>query len=429
MNNLFMAQLQSCKWAMEPFFLESFVKQVAELEVTEALKDIEIAGKPRTYQVIGGKAVIKISGVLLKTVPSWLRFWGIEATGYDEIQAQLDQAMNDDSITGIHLQIESPGGIVDGLVDTADAIFNARQTKKVTATIEDLGASAAYWLASQAETIDANRTTEVGSIGVYTVYLDSSKLADNLGFKVVLIKSGEIKGMGVSGVEITDKQIAAVQENIDAIADQFVESVARGRVKDKDTIEILATGQLWIAAKAKKLGLIDRVTNITRQNNSQKIQSQGEQTMETKENEQVTVEQVDTKKLTDDARDAERARMKDLQKEFADDPEFAIKAFGEGKNLEQAKGDYCEVLRGRLKDQAAAAQTEQTADGAEAISTEDTDNTGTGDFIAEAKQMASEKKISVTAAMKILNRKSPKLHETFLQRSATEGKQMYAEAI
>jgi len=431
MNNLILAQYQSSKWAAEPMFLESFIRRISELKVTESIAAIDVAVKPRSYSVVGGRAVINISGVLLKTVPGWLRFWGIEATGYDEIQAQVGQALADSSIQGIHLQVSSPGGMVDGLVDTADAIFDARSSIKVTATVEDLGASAAYWLTSQAETIEANRTTEVGSIGVYTVYLDSTKRAEALGFKVVLIKSGEHKGMGYPGVEITDEQIAAVQSNIDAIAEQFVNSVARGRSMDAGDIGKLATGRLWIAAEAKKLGLIDRVTKAAQSSSSNTVQSKGENQMDQNTNETAQAA-LDKKAAEQDikaAKLAEREHLVKLQEAFPDDLAFAVGAFNKGLSVEQAKADYCDVLREKLKTQAAARGTQSVqAEGAEAIGTGDTDDAGSGDFLAEARELAETKKISVTAAMKKLARTRPDLHRAFLSRCATSGQAMYAES-
>ena len=430
MNNLILSQYQTSKWAAEPLFLESFIRRISQLKVNGSLADIEVAARPRTYSVIEGLAVINISGVLLKTVPGWLRFWGIEATGYDEINAQLGQAMTDDSIKGIHLQVSSPGGIVDGLAATADAIFAARQSKKVTATIEDLGASAAYWLTSQAETIEAGKTAEIGSIGVYTVYLDSSKAAEDEGYKVVLIKSGEHKGMGVAGVEISDEQIEAVQENIDAIAGQFVDSVARGRGKEAGDIKPLATGRLWIADKAKKLGLIDSVT--VRENKSSQSDIKGETVMENENENKVQAEQIAraTAEASTAALDEERQRIKAINEKFGDDLEFANKAISEGWTVAEAHEAFNDVLRERLKEKNSQSSIDNSqSQGSAAIPTGDTDGGGAeGDFMAEARELAETKKISVTAAMKKLARQKPALHEAFLGKCKTSGREMYAEA-
>jgi len=212
------------------------------------------------YKVQNGIARIPVFGILLDNVPSYFKSKQIAATAYPEIARLVARAAGDSGVKQIHLDVDSPGGVVSAAMGRAvNAIWQARQKKKTTAHVHNLGLSAAYWLASQAESISAIGTAEIGSIGVCTILLDSSKAAGAAGFKVVLIKSGEHKGMGIAGGKITDKQIAAVQENIDALAGYFVGDVARGRVKYRPQIQALANGQTWIAEDALKLGLIDKI--------------------------------------------------------------------------------------------------------------------------------------------------------------------------
>ena len=212
------------------------------------------------YKVQNGTAIIPVSGILLDQIPLYFKSSGIEATAYPEIARLVARAAGDSGVKQIHLDVDSPGGVVSAAMGRAvNAIWQARQKKKTTAHVHNLGLSAAYWLASQVETISAGGTAEIGSIGVCTILLDSSKAAGAAGFKVVLIKSGEHKGMGIAGVSITGKQIAAVQANIDALAGYFVGDVARGRVKYRPEIQELSNGQTWIAEDARELGLIDQV--------------------------------------------------------------------------------------------------------------------------------------------------------------------------
>ena len=129
-----------------------------------------------------------------------------------------------------------------------------------------------------------------------------------------------------------------------------------------------------------------------------------------------------------------RELLVQLHEAFADDPEFAIKSFTAGKTVEQAKADYCDVLREKLKTQDAGHKSKnenrnsQISTGAEAIASGDNDEGGSGDFMTEARAMAAEKKITVTAAMKKLSRTKPELHQAFLLRCETSGKAMYAES-
>ncbi|MHC4714949.1 MAG: hypothetical protein ACYTAN_17030, partial [Planctomycetota bacterium] len=75
----------------------------------------------RRYRVEGTEAVIQISGILLRSAPTWLRAW-VDATGYDEIVAQIEEANADESIERIRLEIDSPGGVVPGIEEAAVAI-------------------------------------------------------------------------------------------------------------------------------------------------------------------------------------------------------------------------------------------------------------------------------------------------------------------
>ena len=135
--------------------------------------------------------------------------------------------------------------------------------------------------------------------------------------------------------------------------------------------------------------------------------------------------------------DNERLRATQLKTQFPDDAEFVLKAITEGWTLAEAKAEYCDVLEARLADskkreEAATAAAGQRVEGADALETgsggADAESTS-GDFIAEARELAAANKISVTAAMKQLARTKPDLHNAFLERSATSGRQMYAAAI
>jgi len=424
MSNELVTALKSRPWAMEPRALKVLAEQMAMIDGSGILSTIAIARQPKELRIDNGRAVINISGVLLKSVPGWLRLWGLNATGYDEIREQVSAALASKAVTGIHLVIDSPGGIIDDLEKTADLIYQARQEKPLTATINSLGASAAYWLASQAETIDTDElNTEIGSIGVYTVYADWTKLEEKIGIKVIVIRSGEHKGMGIDGV--TENQIAAVQENIDSIAGNFINAVARGRGADTEKISELATGQLWIAAKARELGLIDIVTVQTNQTSQSDIK--GETVMKTEE--EIKAEQVDIDMLVETNTKLERGRMLALGNEFKDDPEFAMDQFVKGQSVDEAKAEYCDVLREKLKTQAAKAPAAtERVEGTDPIVTGDTDDAGSGDFLAEARELAETKNIPVTAAMKKLARMKPALHQAFLSKCETQGKSMYAES-
>ncbi|MCZ6875535.1 MAG: S49 family peptidase, partial [bacterium] len=174
-------------------------------------------------------------------------------------------AVADDSVSAIMLKIDSPGGHVAGVQSLADTVFRARKSKAIHAHIDDLAASAAYWIGSQANTITANSTAEIGSIGTIAVVHDLSGAASAEGIKVHVITSRGAethKGAGVPGTEVTDVQLEELQQRVDDINAFFLRSVRRGRLLIGGKLDAVADGRVHIAGEAKKLGLIDQVMSF-----------------------------------------------------------------------------------------------------------------------------------------------------------------------
>ena len=217
----------------------------------------------RPYEVdMGGTAVIPIRGMILKAIPPWLEYWG-EYLGWDFCSTEatrnaVAQAIEDQAVSSIRLEIDSPGGTVDGVQALADDLFAARQLKPMSAEIDGMMASAALWLGCQAKEIHAGPTSEIGSIGVFTVLVDSSGMAEELGIKVHVISNAPGKGHA-GGAPIPPEQLANAQKLVDDFTKLFVAAVARGREMDVDAVAQLATGEVWLGAAAKKHGLVDKV--------------------------------------------------------------------------------------------------------------------------------------------------------------------------
>ncbi len=212
-----------------------------------------------SYEVQNGVAVISVSGVLVKYDGLLTQLLGGVST--QTISQIFSDALDNDAVESILLVVDSPGGQVAGTADLATLI--ASSAKPVTAYVSDMAASGAYWLASQCDTIIANPTACIGSIGVYCVLEDNSRLYEDAGVKVTLVKAGAYKGVGADGVPITDDQIADQQREIDGLYRIFVSSVAKGRGLSIADATKLATGQTWLASEAVKLKLIDGVDTLS----------------------------------------------------------------------------------------------------------------------------------------------------------------------
>lgn len=200
-------------------------------------------------------ALVPIAGPIVKGA-SWF------GTSNVWTRKAVQAAAADKRIDAIVLQIDSPGGMVAGTQELADAVRAAAARKPVHAHIDDLGASAAYWVASQAGTISANRTAEVGSIGVLAVVDDFSEMFADRGVKTHVISTGPYKGTGVFGAEVTDDHLKYLQGRVDTTMEHFRAAITEGRGLTGKRLEAVSDGRVWGASEARELGLIDRIGSL-----------------------------------------------------------------------------------------------------------------------------------------------------------------------
>jgi signal peptide peptidase SppA len=200
-------------------------------------------------------AVLELVGPLVKG-DAWC------GTSTGEIRGRLRRAVEDPAVKAILLHVDSPGGMAAGTGDLADEVAAAARVKPVVGYIEDLCASAAYWIASQATRLFANPTAIVGSIGTYGVAVDSSRAAAGMGVVVHIIRAGEFKGAGEPGTEITAEQLAEFQQVVDAVNSHFLAAVARGRRMSPATVEAIADGRVLVGDQAEAAGLIDGIQTL-----------------------------------------------------------------------------------------------------------------------------------------------------------------------
>lgn len=248
-------------WAMEPTSLrtradlvisrlhpENDLNQEVKAEFFSSGNGLPMFGQEEKYT-----AVVPIHGAITKKRSKFAEASALET------RKMIRQLANDPSVEKIVLHIDSPGGAVSGISDLAEEVKAATKVKPVVAYIEDMGASAAYWIASQCTEIVANEGAFVGSLGTYGVIHDVSGAYERQGVKVHLISSGGIKGKGAEGTVIDDEVLADQQRVVDTINALFKSSVASGRNFGQKKIDSLFDGRVHGAAEALQLGLIDRI--------------------------------------------------------------------------------------------------------------------------------------------------------------------------
>jgi len=185
-------------------------------------------------------------------------------TGSRDVMEQIRSAAEDITVRALVLNIDSPGGSPTAAEEIGKELVRFKKVSKkpIVATMGDMGASAAYWIAACAsDKIYANATTLTGSIGVYMPYMDVQKLLETIGVNSGKIVSGKYKGMMSPDKPMTDEEKAITQNIVNEIYEEFVQVVAEGRHMDGQQLRSLADGRVYTGKQAKNVGLIDELGN------------------------------------------------------------------------------------------------------------------------------------------------------------------------
>lgn len=203
-------------------------------------------------------AVIPIAGVMMKHQSS---LGG--GTSTVQIRRDIRTAANSDEVSAILLSIDSPGGTVAGTADLGEEVRAAAKKKPVYAFVSDLCASAAFWVASQADAIFANNATAlIGSIGTVMTMYDFSKMAEQKGVETLVFATGPLKGAGAEGAPVTEEQRSYFQALVDDAQRSFDAAVKRGRSLTDLQLKAVRTGGVFGAAEAQERKLIDGVQSL-----------------------------------------------------------------------------------------------------------------------------------------------------------------------
>lgn len=247
---------RSCLWAIDPDFLAVLLGTVATGKGFAFGHDWE-AAKPSVTGTKDNKvAIIPVQGVLTSDGPSWY------GTNYNTITDAADKAASDPSVKRIVLSVDSPGGEVTGLPETAAVLGQVAKVKPVSAIVEGLSASAAYWLTSQAHDITLTPSGEVGSVGVRMMHIDVSKMLEDAGYKITELSAGQFKTEWSPYKPLSDEAKADMQTRLDSTHQDFLNAVGTGR-GSRASAEIKASrfgeGRMFSANDAMGHGLVDKI--------------------------------------------------------------------------------------------------------------------------------------------------------------------------
>lgn len=245
-------------WAITAEGLETVLaiaarENVVTPEALEAYRSERVANTQR-LQTRGRVGILEVSGPMFRRANIFTAISG--GASYDSLALDFQKALDDPAIQSIVLNMDTPGGEVTGVDEFAKAIRAGRERKRIVAYVGGMGASAGYWLASQAHEIIAADTAMLGSIGVRATYQDTSKKDEAAGNVEFISSQSPGKRSDIS----SDEGKARVQRTIDALADVFLTTVAKGRGREKDdVIANFGGGDVLIGAAAVAAGMADRL--------------------------------------------------------------------------------------------------------------------------------------------------------------------------
>lgn len=264
-------------WGMRDRELQALGERLENRSIAaggfEAHKVANISKDPAANVQGNGVAVVPISGMIVPklTLMAWLM--GADQ-GLDGVMNDVKSAVGNPDVKAVVLDIDSPGGVVDGVPEAAEDLRNLRVTggKPIVAVSNTLAASAAYWLAAQAHEIVVTPSGEVGSVGVYQTHRDMSEAAAQAGVKFTLISAGQFKTDGNPYEPLSDTAREDAQQAVNDYYGMFVTAVANGRHNDVGTAEVdreamangtsYGGGRTYTAKRAVKAGLADRVGTL-----------------------------------------------------------------------------------------------------------------------------------------------------------------------
>lgn len=249
-------------WAIRPDMLDTLMA-IAQREGNDpSLAAIE----SERYQAGGlsepapeGIAVIDITGPIFARADLFSEVSG--AATCEHITHALDDTLADPSIGSIILRIDSPGGEVTGIHELANHIYASRDIKPLVAYVSGSACSAAYWLAAATSYIFTDKTASLGSIGVVAAWTDNSEAREKQGIKEFEVVSSQSPNKRLS--PDSDEGRAALQTELDGLADIFISDVAafRGTTVD-NVIAQFGQGGTLLAEPAIAVGMADELSSL-----------------------------------------------------------------------------------------------------------------------------------------------------------------------
>lgn len=254
-------------WAIQPGKLQEISAVVARRFIGEPKLDAEEvlamtrAKTPASRS--GTVAVLPLHGVIAQRMDMLTAMSG--GTSTEQFAAAFDEAVADEGVSAIVIDINSPGGSVSGVPELAARIRAARGTKPVVAVANSLMCSAAYWIGSAADSITATEMSFVASCNAIMVRVDTSEADAKEGVRYHFITGGptDNKAEGHPEFPASEEELAEIQANVDVAYEAFMQAIAANRgLSLAQAKDLCGQGRAFIAPRALDLKLVDAIGTL-----------------------------------------------------------------------------------------------------------------------------------------------------------------------
>lgn len=247
-------------WLMLPEVVASMHLTIRQL-LTGKAEIPKAAAKDVRPKPTGKIAVLPLHGAIQQRSDIWMEVFG--GTSTDQFGAMFDEVMRDPSIKGVIVDIDSPGGTVPGVQELSDKIYAARGGKPVVGIANSMAASAAYWVGSAFDRLYVSPGGNVGSVGVYSMHMDYSKMLEEAGIATTIFQTPKHKAEFNLFAPLSQESKDYEQGEVERIYGDFVSAVARNRNATPASVrKSYGEGRTVDAHKAVELGMADKVATL-----------------------------------------------------------------------------------------------------------------------------------------------------------------------
>lgn len=187
-----------------------------------------------------------------------------EAAGGDTIAGYLKRALDDENVKAVVLRVDSPGGSAFASEIIRDGVLALQAAKKpVVVSMGSLAASGGYWISAPADEIWAAKTTVTGSIGIFGLFTTFENTAAEVGIYTDGVGTSKLAPILATGIGPLPPEAADIfQRSTEDGYEKFLRNVSEGRDLERDYVDSIGQGRVWIGGRAKELKLVDNIGGL-----------------------------------------------------------------------------------------------------------------------------------------------------------------------